>query len=366
MNDIELTQNLQKVAKLLDEKGHFKQADRIAQMLVKLAQEEEFSVESELAKFKKDTESEEIYLQKGENYIKVPETLQDKILFSKDNIEYILSYNDIDKFFYFNPKGKPSTLKIDTEGKVIDPRPKKVDLLRELRLPKLRLPKVTNVETWIRKKAIPEAAKVIRPIGDQFRPVSRAVTDVIGPAGESIGITDPTSLRSVPGFKAVREEIGQSDDRGPGTVSEPKPLFVKKPRARREYLKDINSGQDLTFWAMSEALDVPYEQYTQELDYRYYSEENRDRIKKQINLMTSNPFYLKENNRLPNFKEQALFVLDKKIQDGKAKIPKTTKSTDIPISDEVPSISAPIPPAQPAPEITPSQMGGPYGGEYNE
>lgn len=314
MNDTEITKNLQNIAKSLDEKGHYKQADKLSEMLIKLSQENINSIENY---FISDNEGNTYFKYENEDF-KVPVK---KTTIEINNKVFKLYFDpDNKKFFWYNDQGKPQAYLIDEQGKILEPRSKRYDLWKAIggrrlfgdwRLPNLN--KIIPLEPLIRKKIVPEIARPFREVGDVLRPVTRTITDPLGKAGEQLGIQTPGRKR--PEQSKLEETFGKAEDRSTQKVQAPETKVPeKKQKGTKIRLEDIISPNDLLFWSMSTVENIDYEEYDQSKEYLYYSPNNKNQISALINKLSRSPWVDRKNSLIKNFAPDALRLLDEKIK----------------------------------------------------
>ncbi len=370
MDKISIISNLQQIADTLDNKNLFAQAEKLTNLMVKIAQittgEDERDFQDYENKQFTDrlreipSSNTDIKPQIDENtntvsvdgkLVKIPNNLQREKFFDKKL--YKLRYDpEYKRFFYFNEKNKDIKI-LDANGKTTEPRSKRYDLWKQvggrglfgdLRLPNLN--KSIPIEPFVRKELIPDIARVVRPGGDLVKKViTKPVSDTVGALTDDLGVKLPG--RDTPSQADAKNQLGQSSDRsqvpvivsdeskdvpgvtvdlqgGPQAVEPTAPTATSVSGGRgsgdgrgdikisKNQLKDIKSPDDLLFWSMMVGNNIQYSKYDKSKEKQYYSKDNKPNTLNYINKLTSSSWVEKINPQIKNFKNEAINKLNKK------------------------------------------------------
>lgn len=295
----------------LDSLGFFKQSDQINNVLIRISQEKKSGYVWE-----KDGK---LYWRYDDKDYLIPSTGKD-FKTEIDDKEYKLLFDvENKKFFWYNEKSKKSFL-IDDNGKIYDPRSKRYDFLKAMGLRRIlgdwRLPnlnKMIPLEPFFRKEFVPLVAKPLRNLGDEARPIGRAITTPLGDLGEQVGIK--SIGRPSDEQKSMELKFEKSPDRETKTVKQPsKILKTKIPFKTPHYIRDIKTSDDLLFWAMILSLKLSYDLYDPNDERLYYNEENKNTILSYLNKMAESKSIIRQNSKIPSLLSGAIQILNQKIQ----------------------------------------------------
>lgn len=375
MDKISIISSLRQIADTLDNNSLYYQAEKLTDLMVKIAQEDDQDLRHNLPDqllegnpaILKELDQTEVSpsvntrtVNIDGDIVNVPYDLRIERTFGKKS--FILHYDkDTKRLFYKSADGK-EILPLDAEGKVRETRPKRYDfwkqiggrgLFGDLKLPNLN--KSVPIEPYLRKKLIPEIAKVVRPLGDAARQViTRPITDTLGEFTDDAGIIVPG--RDTPSAAGAKKDLGQSEDRS--TVSKDEPLFstevpgtklnIQEPDGRidavvpggddgnsaggepggepgggsqfkkvKNKLRDINSADDLLFWSMMVGNQINFNDYNLKNEKQYYSSDNKTKTLDYLNKLTSDPWVGRNYPKIKGFKQEAIQLLNKKTTAGK-------------------------------------------------
>jgi hypothetical protein len=358
--------NLKNIADVLDNKNMFVQAEKITNVLVKLAQEDDDpdlrhnlpdqlidgdpAILKEIGQPEVSPRVNTRTINVDGDIVNVPNDLRIERTFGRKS--FTLHYDkDTKRMFYKSADGK-EILPLDAEGKVRETRPKRYDfwkqiggrgLFGDLKLPNLN--KSVPIEPYLRKKLIPEVAKVVRPLGDAAKQViTRPITDTLGEITDDAGISVPG--RDTPSAAGAKKDLGQSEDRS--TVSKDAPLFstevpgaknnIQDPDGKidavepgkydgkpakdgsggadgadikisKTQLKDIQTADDLLFWSMMTGNNIPYSSYSKDNEKEYYNTKNKSKTLNYLNKLTSSNYVYRINPKIRQMKNEAETLL---------------------------------------------------------
>ena len=374
MNKKATVQKLQIIANYLDNKNLHLQADTITKVMTKIAQNYYFSEfgDEEKAETGPDTppiikeetsNTDDIpkladltptQINLGGEIVNLPPGLETKGKMRFGDQLYSLYYDKNKKEFYYLSADGKKGVPLDSNGKVKEVRSKRRDWWKQIGMRSLfgdwRLPNLSKsipVEPYLRKKGIPEISRAVRPLGNAIRDnVTRPVTDILGAAGDELGIKSPG--RDDPYMADAKFNLGNSDNREtvPNKVpntgdrvetdikfqdpvnNEPvKPADTQSndgasdiAKSKGSELKDINSPNDLLFWCMSTSLGIPYgpglaTDVRQKPEY-YYNRKNMSKIVDMIVKLAESPSVAKINPRIKGYRRDAIQKLYEKIRES--------------------------------------------------
>ncbi len=374
MNKKAAIQSLQNIANYLDNSNLHTQADSITSVMTKIAQGSNFyfsdfgdgartEIEPSTPPILKDIPSQNIELENpkitdikteeikvGNETISIPSKLLSKGTMKFGDQLYRLYYDKNKKEFYYLSADGKKGVPLDANGEVKEVRNKKRDWWKQIGMRRLfgdwKLPNLNKsiaVEPYLRKKVIPEISRAVRPLGNALRDnVTRPVTDILGAAGDELGIKSPS--RDDPHMADAKFNLGNSDNRetvpskvpntgdkvnteiktqepsGPKPVEPPKTDGAKDVvKSRGSELKDITTANDLLFWSMSVSLGKPYgpglaKDVIEKPEY-YYNRQNMSKIVGLIVKLAESPSVAKINSRIKGLRSEAINMLYAKIRD---------------------------------------------------
>ena len=368
MNKNVIISNLIQIAEVLDSKQMFNQAERLTDVMVKIAQittgeEERILQELENESFNsrlkdvpnstgedKPETSDTISLIVNGKSVRVPKDIETTKIYDKERFK--LNFDpDNNQLFYKSENGKKNVV-LDKDGNVREVRPKRYDFTKQIGLRKMfgnwRLPNLNKsipLEPYLRKELIPDVAKVVRPIGNVAKQtITKPITDTLGAAADDLGIGVPG--RDNPFMADAKFDLGPSSDPTPITlkpseesveikapISLPEPTGAKavKPKDSstsggdgpnsikipKDQLKDIKTPDDLLFWSMMVGNDISYSSYDIKKENKYYSKNNKQNTTDFINKLTSSSWVNKINPKIREMKNQAISLLDNKTNTKK-------------------------------------------------
>jgi hypothetical protein len=327
MNKNVIISNLIQIAEVLDSKQMFNQAERLTDVMVKIAQITTGEDERDLQNLEKEQfisrlrdvsqpevedkpeTSDTISLIVNGKSVRVPKDIETTKIYDKERFK--LNFDpDNSQLFYKSENGKKNVV-LDKDGNVREVRPKRYDFTKQIGLKKMfgnwRLPNLNKsipLEPYLRKELIPDVAKVVRPIGDVAKQtITKPITDTLGAAADDLGIGVPG--RDKPFMADAKFDLGPSSDPTPITlkpseesveikapISLPEPTGPEavKPkdsdtngrndgpssiRIPKDQLRDIKTPDDLLFWSMMVGNGIEYSQYDKKKENIYYSEKNK-------------------------------------------------------------------------------------------
>lgn len=367
MNKNVIISNLIQIAEVLDSKQMFSQAERLTNVMVKIAQttgederdSEDYGTDGFISRLEhvpnstgedKPETSDTISLTVNGKSVKVPKDIESTKIYDKELFK--LNFDpENNQLFYKSENGKKNVF-LDKDGKVREIRPKRYDLAKQIGLRKMfgnwRLPNLNKsipLEPYLRKELIPDLARVFRPIGDVVKKtITRPFTNTLGAAADDLGISIPNRDQT---FMAnAKFDLGPSSDPTPITSKPSKdsveiiaPINLPKPtgssvvapnnsstkggdgpnsiKIPKDQLKDIKTPDDLLFWSMMVGNDIPYSSYDIKKENKYYSKNNKQNTTDYINKLTSSSWVNKINPKIREMKNQAISLLDDKTNTKK-------------------------------------------------
>jgi hypothetical protein len=209
---------------------------------------------------------------------------------------------------------------------------------------KAKLPRLSPVEQYFRRKIAPEATKVVKPLGNVVRDtITRPLTDALGAVADDLGLS--TTGRDSRYMADAKFQLGNSDDRStvPTNVEnlslvDIKPEAVRpsepegsattngtkgdaidsKIKSNGKTLKDIKTPEHLLFWSMMVGNDIDFSIYDRKKENVYYSEKNKQNTMNFINKLTSSSWVNKINPNIRGMKNQAMSLLNDKTNKKQA------------------------------------------------
>lgn len=338
---------IQNLANELDNQGLFKEADTLTQVMVKIAA----NVVDVADLPTESNETGQTFVTVNDERIPVPATLVGKNQIEVKGKSYTLGYDSGTKnFVLYDKTNMKDFYPVDSQGKMLERRQKspwRLDKALGLKLPNIKLPRVTNLEERLRKDvAQPISHEVRDALGNPLRDnVTKPITGVLGRAGEQIGVRSP-------GMKSKEEAdlayaLGESENRetqppvktddvtpkpepGPTPTPEPTPTPTPAPgpiddiiKTRGAEIKNINSPNDLLFWCMSVGTNNSYSaelaKGVRSNPSAYYNRQNQNNILNWIVRMTESAAVAKINPRIKGFRKDTVQLLYTKIRSSEGK-----------------------------------------------
>lgn len=336
---------IQNLANELDNQGLFKEADTLTQVMVKIAAN--IVDVSNLP-----TESDET----GQNFVTVnnEQVSIPPALVGQNQIEvkgkfYTLGYNSSSKkFVLYDKNNMRDFYPLDSQGMLErrEKTPWRLDKAIGLDIPKIKLPRVTNLEEGVRKNVVQPFSHAVRDaLGNPIRDnITKPITGVLGRAGEQLGIHSPGRQSKVEselahalgesGNRETQPSVKTDDVITPKPTPEPKPEPTPEPtptpgpiddiiKTRGAEIKNINTPNDLLFWCMSVGTN---NSYSAELakgvrtnPATYYNRQNQNNILNWIVRMTESPAVAKINPRIKGFRKDTVQLLYSKIRSSEVK-----------------------------------------------
>jgi hypothetical protein len=375
MNKNIIISNLIQIAEVLDSKQMFSQAELLTNVMVKIAQSDSDLNEYEKSEtlkstgynpysFKEKIESPEIEskpeLASGPGNIidvnnkkfVIPSKLTMEKTFDGKKFRLEIDEENGNLYYIYREDNKPNlVVPVDKEsGNIQEVRGKgRVDLLKMFGIDKIfgkeKLPRLSPVEQYFRRKVVPKATKVVKPLGNAARDlITRPlITDPLGAVADDLGLS--TTGRDETYMADAKFQLGNSDDRS--TVStnvensslvdiknESKPqeptlqlVVPSEPegsattdgttddaidpliKSNGKTLRDIKNPKDLLFWSMMVANRIPFSSWSIDKEQEYYSQDRYDNTLSMINKLTSSNWVKRINPNIAGFKDGAISEL---------------------------------------------------------
>lgn len=334
---------IQAIANELDNNGLFAQADSLTKVMVKIAANimDVANLPSE------SNETGQTFISVNNEKIPIPLSLVGKNEIKVKGKSYTLGYDSGNKnFVLYDKTNMRDFYPVDSQGKMLERRQKspfRLDKALGLKIPNVKLPRVTNLEERLRKDVVKPISNTLREtIGDPLRDnVTKPITGVLGRAGEQLGINSPG--RKSPEEADLAFSRGESENRDtqpsvmkddvaptseptpgptPGPESSPEPIedIIK---TRGAEIKNINSPNDLLFWCMSVGTNNSYSlelaKGVRSNPSAYYNRQTQTRILNWIVKMAESPVVAKINPRIKGFRKDAIQLLYTKIRSVEGK-----------------------------------------------
>ncbi len=330
---------IQAIANELDNNGLFTQADSLTNIMMKIAAN---VVDINNLPSQSNAQGETTFILP--NGQEVPQTLLNKNPLTIKGKTYNLGFDSgSNNFVWYDKSNMRDFYPVDSQGRMLERRQKspwRLDKALGLKLPNAKLPRVTNLEERLRKDVVQPISHEVRDaLGNPLRDnVSRPITDVLGRAGEQVGIQSPgrkskeeadlafsqgesenrDTQPSVKTDDVVNPEPGPTPEPTPGPTPEPTPDVNEIVTKRGSEIKNINSPNDLLFWCMSVGTN---NSYSAELakgvrtnPSAYYNRKNQTKILNWIVKMAESPVVAKINPRIKGFRKDAIQLLYSKIR----------------------------------------------------
>lgn len=335
--------NLGKIANVLDSQNLHKEADAVTNVMHKIASDSILDVQSITGESNAEVQT---FLNLPDGQKEVPAVLMSQNpLQIKDNT-YHLGYDTNSKnFVWYDKTNKRDFYPVDESGKMLERRQKspfRLDKALGIKFPNAKLPRITNLEERFRKDVSKPIEHALRDsVGDPLRDtVTRPITDVLGRAGEQVGISSPgrkspeeadlafsqgeSENRETQAPVNAREVVTKPFDVDPAPKPEPKPAPAPNNaediiRSRGSELRNISSPNDLLFWCMSVSLGISYgpglaKDVVAKPEY-YYNRKNMSKIVGLIVKLAESPTVAKINPRIKDFRRGAIDMLYSKIRE---------------------------------------------------
>ena len=313
--------NLGKIANVLDSQNLHKAADAVTNVMHKIASDSILDVQSITGESNAEVQT----------FLNLPDG-QKEVPNSKN-------------FVWYDKTNKRDFYPVDESGKMLERRQKspfRLDKALGIKFPNAKLPRITNLEERFRKDVSKPIEHALRDsVGDPLRDtVTRPITDVLGRAGEQVGISSPgrkspeeadlafsqgeSVNRETQAPVNAREVVTKPFDVDPAPKSEPKPAPAPNNaediiRSRGSELRNISSPNDLLFWCMSVSLGISYgpglaKDVVAKPEY-YYNRKNMSKIVGLIVKLAESPTVAKINPRIKDFRRGAIDMLYSKIRE---------------------------------------------------
>ncbi len=326
---------IQAIANELDNNGLFTQADSLTNIMMKIAAN---VVDINNLPSQSNAQGETTFILP--NGQEVPQTLLNKNPLTIKGKTYNLGFDSgSNNFVWYDKSNMRDFYPVDSQGRMLERRQKspwRLDKALGLKLPNAKLPRVTNLEERLRKDVVQPISHEVRDaLGNPLRDnVSRPITDVLGRAGEQVGIQSPGRKSKEEADLAFSQ--GESENRDtqpsvktddvvnpepgptPEPTPEPTPDVNEIVTKRGSEIKNINSPNDLLFWCMSVGTN---NSYSAELakgvrtnPSAYYNRKNQTKILNWIVKMAESPVVAKINPRIKGFRKDAIQLLYSKIR----------------------------------------------------
>jgi hypothetical protein len=330
---------IQAIANELDNNGLFTQADSLTKIMMKIA-----ANIVDISNLPSQSNAQGQTTSTLPNGQEVPQTLLSKNPLTIKGKTYNLGFDSSsNNFVWYDKSNMRDFYPVDSQGRMLERRQKspwRLDKALGLKLPNAKLPRITNLEERLRKDVVQPISHEVRDaLGNPLRDnVSRPITDVLGRAGEQVGIQSPgrkskeeadlafsqgesenrDTQPSVKTDDVVNPEPGPTPDPTPGPTPEPTPDVNDIVTKRGSEIKNINSPNDLLFWCMSVGTN---NSYSAELakgvrtnPSAYYNRQTQTKILNWIVKMAESPVVAKINPRIKGFRKDAIQLLYSKIR----------------------------------------------------
>ena len=338
---------IQAIANELDNNGLYAQADSLTKVMVKIAAN---VVDVSDLPTQSNAQGETAFtLPNGEELV-VPPALVGKSPLTIKGKTYTLGYDSGTKnFVWYDKSNMRDFYPVDSQGKMLERRQKspwRLDKALGIKLPKTKLPRITNLEERLRKDVVQPISHEVRDaLGNPIRDtITKPITGVLGRAGEQLGIESPGRKSKEEADLAFSQGESENRDTQPPVkkddvtpTPEPKPEPTPEPtpgpeppknvdeviKGRGAEIKNINSPNDLLFWCMSVGTG---NSYSAELakgvrtnPTAYYNRKNQTSILNWIVTMAESPYVAKLNPRIKGYRKDAIQLLYSKIRSVEGK-----------------------------------------------
>lgn len=327
---------IQSIANELDNNGLFQQADNLTKIMLKIA-----ANIVDISNLPSQSNAQGQSTATLPNGQEVPQTLLNKNPLTIKGKTYNLGYDSgSNNFVWYNKSNMRDFYPVDNQGKMLERRQKspwRLDKALGVKLPNINLPRITNLEERMRKDVVQPISHEVRDaLGNPLRDnVTRPITDVLGRAGEQVGIQSPGRKSKEEADLAFSQGESENRDTQPPvknddvvpTPEPTKPEPTPEPPSQSEdeiiakrgaEIKNINSPNDLLFWCMSVGTN---NSYSSELakgvrsnPSAYYNRQTQTKILNWIVKMAESPAVAKINPRIKGFRKDAIQLLYSKIR----------------------------------------------------
>jgi hypothetical protein len=327
---------IQSIANELDNNGLFQQADNLTKIMLKIA-----ANIVDISNLPSQSNAQGQSTATLPNGQEVPQTLLNKNPLTIKGKTYNLGYDSgSNNFVWYNKSNMRDFYPVDNQGKMLERRQKspwRLDKALGVKLPNVNLPRITNLEERMRKDVVQPISHEVRDaLGNPLRDnVTRPITDVLGRAGEQVGIQSPGRKSKEEADLAFSQGESENRDTQPPvknddvvpTPDPTKPEPTPEPPSQSEdeiiakrgaEIKNINSPNDLLFWCMSVGTN---NSYSSELakgvrsnPSAYYNRQTQTKILNWIVKMAESPAVAKINPRIKGFRKDAIQLLYSKIR----------------------------------------------------
>ena len=331
---------IQAIANEFDNNGLYAQADSLTKVMVRIAQN---VVDIATLPQESDSTGQTFVTINGEQ-IPVPLQLVGKTQVDVKGKTYTVAYdNGNARFVLYDKTNMRDFYPVDSQGKMLERRKKSpfdIQKTTGIKLPKMNLPRVTNLEERLRKDVVQPISHEMRDaLGNPIRnTITKPITDELGRAGELIGVKSTgrkskqeANLAHAFGESEIRDtQAPTKTDEAPKPTPTPEPTPGPTPtpeppknvdeviKGRGAEIKNINSANDLLFWCMSVGTG---NSYSAELakgvrtnPSAYYNRQTQTKILNWIVTMTESPYVAKLNPRIKGYRKDAIQSLYSKIR----------------------------------------------------
>jgi hypothetical protein len=332
---------IQAIANELDNNGLYTQADNLTKVMVKIA-----ANVMDVANLPSTSdETGQTFITVNNEQIPVPLQLVGKNVVENKGKTYTVAYDTGNKrFVLYDKTNMRDFYPVDSQGKMLERRKKSpfdIQKATGIKLPKMNLPRVTNLEERLRKDVVQPISHEVRDaLGNPIRDtITKPITGVLGRAGEQLGF-ESTGRKSKEEAD-LAHAFGESENRDtqpptktdeaptptpgptPGPTPEPAPGPTPQPideviKGRGAEIKNINSPNDLLFWCMSVGTG---NSYSAELakgvrtnPSAYYNRQTQTKILNWIVTMAESPYVAKLNPNIKGYRKDAIQLLYTKIR----------------------------------------------------
>ena len=367
MDKISIISSLRQIADTLDNNSLYNQAEKLTDLMVKIAQITTGGDERDLEKL----ENEQILsrlkdvplsgdakpelasgpgniIDVNDKKFVIPSNLTMEKTFDGKKFRLEINEENGNLYYIYREDNKPNlVVPVDKKnGTTQEVRGKgRVNLLRMFGIDKIfgkaKLPRLSPVEQYFRRKVVPEATKVVKPLGNAARDIITRplLTDPLGAFADDLGLS--TTGRDKPFMAGAKHQLGNSDDRStvPTNVENSSTVDIKSEskfpeptgpepvepsgagspggagggmKFSKDQLQHIQSADDLLFWSMMVGNSYPYSEYNKDNEKQYYSSDNASNTLNYINKLTSSPWVEKINPQIKKYKAEAIEKLNRK------------------------------------------------------
>jgi hypothetical protein len=337
---------IQAIANELDNNGLYAQADSLTKVMVKIAAN--VVDVANLTSTQSNAQGDTTFTLPNGDEIIVPSVLLGKNPLTIKGKTYTLGYDSGTKnFVWYDKTNMRDFYPVDSQGKMLERRKKSpfnIQKATGIKLPKMNLPRVTNLEERLRKDVVQPISHEIRDaLGNPIRDtITKPITSVLGRAGEQLEIQSPGRKSKEEANLAFSQDESENRDTQPpvkkddasptpGPTPAPGPTPTPDPpknvdeviKGRGAEIKNINSPNDLLFWCMSVGTG---NSYSAELakgvranPSAYYNRQTQTKILNWIVTMAESPYVEKLNPRIKDYRKDAIQSLYSKIRSSESK-----------------------------------------------